>query len=221
MAKLIGLRRKIHRSLGRPDGAAGMYLLGHREYVGGMWDEIGKLQFDFMLSRGLRPEHVFLDIACGPLRLGVRLIPYLNPGNYLGIEKEDRLVRIGIAKELGRALNASKVPEFVISSSFEFGKFSKRPDFALAQSLFTHLKAEQIRVCMSRLRQNVNPGSRFFATYFLGEETRSPGESNACHMFVYTRGQAEEFGRQHGWSPNFIGDWDHPRNQMIVEYVAA
>lgn len=67
MARLIRLRRKIHRRLGRPDGTVGMYLLGHREYVGGMWDEIGKLQFNFLLSRGLRPEHVFLDIACGPL----------------------------------------------------------------------------------------------------------------------------------------------------------
>ena len=47
------------------------------------------------------------------------------------------------------------------------------------------------------------------------------GESNACHKFVYTREQAEGFGRAAGWKPNFIGDWSHPRDQMIVEYVAA
>ena len=155
-------------------------------------------------------------VLCG----GVRLIPYLDRGNYLGIEKEERLVRIGIAKELGAELYASKAPEFVISPSFEFEKFSRKPNFALAQSLFTHLREDHIALCLSKLRQFVNPGSRFFATYFLGGAKRSPGESNACHMFVYTREQAETFGRSAGWKPNYIGDWDHPRNQMIIEYVA-
>jgi hypothetical protein len=220
MAKLIRLRRKLHRRLGRPDGRLGMYLLGHREYVGGLWDEIGQLQFDFMVSRGLRPEHVFLDIACGSLRLGIRLIPYLDRGNYLGIEKEERLVKMGIAKELDPALHASKTPELLISSKFEFEKFRKKPDFALAQSLFTHLREEDIGLCLRKLRQFVNPGARLFATYFVGGEPRSPGESNACHMFIYTREQAEGFGRAHGWKPNYIGGWEHPRNQMIVEYLA-
>jgi hypothetical protein len=70
MVRLIKLRRTIHRKLGRPDGTLGLYLLGHREYVGGLWEAMGKLQFDFLISRGLKPEHVFLDIACGPLRGG-------------------------------------------------------------------------------------------------------------------------------------------------------
>ena len=39
-----------------------------------------------VLLRGLRSNDVLLGIACGSLRLGVRVIPYLKPGNYLGIE---------------------------------------------------------------------------------------------------------------------------------------
>jgi hypothetical protein len=220
MAQFIRFRRKIHRSLGRPDGVLGKYLLGHREYVGGLWDEIGKLQFDFMIGQGLRPDHVFLDVACGSLRAGVRLIPYLDHGNYLGLEKEAWLVKAGIAKELGRELYASKAPELVISSSFEFEKFSKRPDFALAQSLFTHLREEDIAVCLSKLRRSVNPGARFFATYFFGADSRSPGESHACHKFVYTRKQAERLGEANKWKPNYVGGWNHPRGQMMIEYVA-
>jgi hypothetical protein len=37
----------------------------HRESVGGLWDEIGELQADFLMSRGLRPHHRLLDIGCG------------------------------------------------------------------------------------------------------------------------------------------------------------
>ena len=42
----------------------------HRGVVGGMWDEIGKLQFEFMVKQGLKSEHKFLDIGCGSLRGG-------------------------------------------------------------------------------------------------------------------------------------------------------
>ena len=31
----------------KPEGEHGIEVLGHRGYVGGMWEEIGKLQFEF------------------------------------------------------------------------------------------------------------------------------------------------------------------------------
>lgn len=29
---------------------------GHKVFVGGMWDEIGQLQFDYLVREGLKPE---------------------------------------------------------------------------------------------------------------------------------------------------------------------
>jgi hypothetical protein len=52
--------------------------------VGGMWEEIGKLQLDFLVNQGLRPTHKFLDIGCGTLRGGRHFIRYLDAGNYAG-----------------------------------------------------------------------------------------------------------------------------------------
>lgn len=71
---------------------------GHRDYVGGLWDEIGQLQFSFLLDKGLQPDSFLLDIACGSLRLGVKAIPYLRPSHYLGIEKESGLVKAGLER---------------------------------------------------------------------------------------------------------------------------
>jgi hypothetical protein len=42
--------------------------LRHRDVVGGMWDDIGKLQFDFLCDHGLRPSCRLIDIGCGCLR---------------------------------------------------------------------------------------------------------------------------------------------------------
>lgn len=70
--------------------------LGHRVFVGRKWNQMGRLQFDFMRRNGLQPEHVFLDIACGSLRGGVHFIRYLKHGNYLGLDKNAELVRRGV-----------------------------------------------------------------------------------------------------------------------------
>ena len=56
----------------------------HREMIGGLWDEMGQLQFDFMCARGLLPEHRLLDLGCGALRGGVHFARYLQPGKYYG-----------------------------------------------------------------------------------------------------------------------------------------
>ena len=42
----------------------------HRDSVGGLWDEVGQLQVDFLVSRGLMQHHKLLDIGCGSLRGG-------------------------------------------------------------------------------------------------------------------------------------------------------
>ncbi|MGD0673589.1 MAG: hypothetical protein ABSB13_16080 [Candidatus Binatus sp.] len=64
------LKAKAFVALGKPDGRLGIWLAGHRGYVGGKWDALGQLQFEFMLKMGLKPGHVLLDTGCGALRGG-------------------------------------------------------------------------------------------------------------------------------------------------------
>jgi hypothetical protein len=42
-----------------PHGSKGIKRVGHRRYVGGLWDEIGKLQLDFLINQGLRPITIY------------------------------------------------------------------------------------------------------------------------------------------------------------------
>jgi hypothetical protein len=67
----------------------------HRDVIGGMWDEIGSLQMDFLKANGLMPEHKLLDIGCGSLRLGVRAAEFLEPGNYWGTDLSSALLDAG------------------------------------------------------------------------------------------------------------------------------
>src|SRR5215472_262077 len=74
----------------------------HRECVGGLWEEVGQLQLDFLVAQGLMPHHRLLDIGCGSLRGGVKLIRYLCAGHYAGIDLHESLLNAGYEIELAR-----------------------------------------------------------------------------------------------------------------------
>ena len=214
------LRRRL-LAMRLPEGYAGVRLLGHRRYVGGRWDEIGALQLRFMREQGLEPSHVFLDVACGALRGGVHFIRYLDSGHYLGIEKEESLVVAALARELPPELVREKRPALIVSGGFEFDRFGKVPHFALANSLFTHLREPDIRLCLEGLRAFVPSGHVFFATFFPGAPDENPDRSHALGHFRYPVEQMERIGRESGWVPRYLGDWGHPRAQMMMRYEAA
>jgi SAM-dependent methyltransferase len=183
------------------------------------WGALGTLQFRFLVDQGLEPQHVLLDVACGSLRAGVRFIPYLEPGNYLGIEMHQKLIDAGVEKELGQKLNTLKRPQFVVSDRFEFERFSRQPDFAIAQSLFSHLTTEDICLCLRNLRAVAKPGTKFYASFFESDQPqKNATASEPRGKFLYTREQMRAFGAQCGWSPRYIGSWNHPRDQKMFEY---
>lgn len=193
----------------------------YRSYVGGKWDEIGKLQFDFLVSQGLKSSHILLDIGCGSLRGGRFFIEYLDKGHYLGIDHNRWLIRTGLIKELPVGLKSTKKPEFVISSKFEFNKFSVQPDYALALSLFTHLSQDHILLCLSNLRKFIKTNGRFFATFNDIKNSPNyinPHRSGDSSHFEYAIDEMTQMGNDEGWKTKYLGDWGHPRNQQMIEY---
>lgn len=211
-------RRDVANTL-PPEGPAGVEAMGHREYVGGMWDEIGALQLYFLKSRGLRPHHVLLDIACGSLRLGSKAMPYLDPGCYQGIEKEAGLIEAGLEAEIAPAIVQAKTPELVVSSEFEFSRFSRSADYAIAQSLFTHVTPTVIDKCLRNLKAHLSHDGVLYATFFQADRQASnPSTPHDHAYFAYTRDEMESFGGRLGYDVNYIGNWNHPRGQVMVEY---
>jgi len=213
------IRKRVPFAFLGPVGKRGIKKVGHRRYVGGMWEEIGTLQFDFLLNKGLRPDSFLLDIACGPLRLGVKAIPFLERSHYLGIEKERALVKAGLEQELTPILRADKQPNILTSKSFEFEKLGQKVDFAIAQSLFTHLPPGLINRCFRKLYPWLCDEGVFFATFFKTEHPiNNPKKPHDHGCFFYTESEMCGFGTTNGFVANYIGEWKHPRNQVIVEY---
>jgi hypothetical protein len=167
----------------------------------------------------LQPHHYLCDIACGSLRAGRHFIAYLDPGHYLGIDKEKELIEAGRSLELSESLYSSKMPEFLVSSEFEFEKFSNRAHIALAQSLFTHLPLVHIQLCLRKLRQWIRPDGTLYATFFeTFKERDNPQKPHDHQGFSYTREQIVHMGACSGWVAEYIGQWNHPRKQIMIKY---
>lgn len=206
-------------------GTDQIYRRGHRKYVGGKWRQLGVLQYEFMLKNGLKTHHKLYDIGCGSLRAGIYFIPYLNTGNYFGIDREHDLIKAGLEYEIGHPLVKEKKPEFVISTDFEFNKFTSSPDFALAQSLFTHLTLKDIKKCLRKLKLVSPYGCQFFATF--DEEGKTPKAekrqgipnppwSHSNLTFFYNYSEIEYCAKETGWKYKYIGEWGHPSGQQMV-----
>ncbi len=200
----------------------------HRNIVGGMWDEIGRMQFEYVQREGLAREARFLDVGCGCLRGGLYFIDYLDLGHYYGIDMSQALLDAGYDEELGPRGLQGKLPRenLFCTADFDATGFGVRFDAGLALSVFTHLPLNHIRLCFARLAQAMRPGARFYATFFLVPEDadwtmalkHDPGgivtypERDPYH---YTRDDVAHALAELPWRLLRLEKWDHPRNQTM------
>lgn len=193
--------------------------LGHRAYIGAqdpeLWYGIGRHQYHFLVSQGLRPNHTFLDVACGSLRLGQYLIPFLESGRYFGLEAEPELVEAGLKNELLFEIEQIKKPRFGHGYNFDVS-FSEQFDFAIAQSLFTHLTPQDIGTCLRNLKAIAGQQSILFYTFFEGDKENPEGPSHAQKNWYYSFQTLSDISLEAGWHADYIGDWNHARGQKIV-----
>jgi len=141
----------------------------HRLSVGGgrKWDVLAGFQFSILFQEGLLETHTLLDIGCGPLRAGRLFIPYLNKGNYSGVEPDMNRVLAACDEELG-TLTQLKQPIFHFNSMFDFGEGPY--DYLLCHSVISHLPLAHIEQLFKSATKVMHPGSKFLLTFLAGDE---------------------------------------------------
>lgn len=224
------------RVIGRGSVAFGERLealtLDHRAAVGGDWEEIGPLQLQFLQGQGLKPNHTFLDIGCGSLRGGIHFIGYLAPGHYFGLDISQQLIDAG-RREVAAAGLDTRDAHLVVDDSFSFERLGTGFDFALAQSVFTHLPLNSIHRCLVKVSEVLRPGGRLYATFFEQEgdvHDLSPRTWPTEHGRPVTTWpdrdpfhyRPEVIDRLCDGIPlefKYLGEWGHPRCQRMLEFT--
>lgn len=202
----------------------------HRDVIGGLWDEVGARQLDFLVGQGLHSGHRLLDIGCGTFRAGVKLVPYLDPGNYYGIDISSELLQAGYTREIAAAGLDARLPRgnLAVTDCFDVSRFDATFDYAIAQSVFTHLPRSYFPDCLGALGPHFRRGGIFFSTAPHPSSSHPDFEQRpgiVTHpdrdLFHSSSREILESATRPGWVPFWIGDWGHPREQRMLGCVRA
>jgi SAM-dependent methyltransferase len=202
----------------------------HRQFVGGLWEEIGAHQLNFLKQHGLKRDHLLLDVGCGCLRGGIACIRYLEAGNYFGLDINASLVKAGLM-ELEKEGLTEKRANLLVNDKFEFSRFGRTFNYAIALSVFTHLPMNHVIRCLIEIRKVLAPGGQFFATFF--EAPSSAHLERVTHMprniqtnydsdpYHYSLEECQIMARATGVQVRLIGEWGHPRGQRMLSFTVG
>ena len=183
----------------------------YRAYVGppADYDLVAAMTYNLLTTLGLRQHHKVLDIGCGSLRVGRLLIPYLNVGNYAGIEPNKWLVEKGIQHEIGHDQIRIKKPSFYFDTSFSKIPKSNKYDFIFAQSIFSHCGPDLVESWLTQISEHLSNTGVFVGTFLVGDDCQNSGWLYPGCV-TYSLQTMDSFSQNAGLNFSLL-DWKHPR----------
>lgn len=212
----VGYYRAVMRSdtAKNPDGAVGTP--SHRR-----WLALGRMQFDYLVDHGLRPQDRMLEIGCGNLRAGWRFIKYLETGHYYGVDispdilfsAQDTLIRYELQDKLPHLIPVRDLRlEFLPAGHFTV---------IHAHSVFSHSPLEVIDECLAHVGRLLAPGGFFDFTY---NETEGPEHHVLREDFYYRRRTLIARAESYGLVARPMDDWrktGHKQSKIRITLPAG
>jgi SAM-dependent methyltransferase len=137
------------------------------------WDDVGRMQFEFLLKEGLKPEYYFLDVGCGSFRSGRFVMNFLEAGHYFGIDRNRDHLDAGIKRVLQPSGLTAKNPCIqeteLTRYPQDFRKLLGRDYFNIIwiHAVFDHIPPETISRSIFDFTEILGLGGRMYATIFL------------------------------------------------------
>jgi len=119
-----------------------------------------------------------------------------------------------------------------LNEYFDFFSQNQKFEYALAQSVFTHLPMSKIKKCIENVEKVLVNGGKFYATFFENNSKDDTDEpltiesvdgmtietSSDKDPFHYRFSEFEKLVKNTHLHVKYIGDWNHPRHQKIMVF---
>jgi SAM-dependent methyltransferase len=135
----------------------------HHQQYGRPW-ALGKYIHDFVVAAGLLPQHRLLDFGCGALRFGIWVIPYLDEGNYFGVDSHLPSLEAATAYEAPLHGLDEKRPRLLWSEEFAFSHFETPFDVIVDFASSSHFGKKRLRRIVSEYVNVLAPGGRLLTS---------------------------------------------------------
>jgi ubiquinone/menaquinone biosynthesis C-methylase UbiE len=175
------------------------------------WLALGQKQFQFLTSHGLDRHHRLLEIGCGNLRAGWRLIEYLDPGNYTGVDISPEILLAAYETIAERQLQERWPRIFVVDGT----NLDFLPDAshhaAHAHSVFTHTPIDVVKSYIESVRRILEPGGFFDFTY---HHTDGRMSSKLDEDFYFPTAMLLDIADDRGFDGSQLTDWDYVQEKI-------
>lgn len=183
------------------------------------FNEMGQEHFDYLMSKKLQPDHVFLDVGCGGLRTGQFIIPYLDNNNYFGLDRMPELIEFGLNNVLSAEIVFEKQPKFSVNDNFNCDFVDKPVDVAWCQSLMSHLSKDDITSCLSNIKNIMAPSGKIFFTYFrkdgMDQTEADAQQTHSKKDLYYNERYMDQIVSSCNLEKIYNGNIGHPRGQWM------
>jgi SAM-dependent methyltransferase len=180
------------------------------------WLKIGQMQFDYLVSHGLKPGMRMLEIGCGNLRAGRLFIEHLDAGGYYGIDISPDIL-LAAQRTLAEAGLQHKLPHLTLVQDLKLeflpaGYF----DVVHAHSVFSHSPIEVIDECLAHVGRVMKPGGFFDFTF---DRTEGAEHHVLREDFYYRTETLVALAGRHGLTGQYMKDWEelpHPQSKLRI-----
>ncbi|MFG6195338.1 class I SAM-dependent methyltransferase [Nonomuraea sp. JJY05] len=195
-----------------PEGAVGSHT--HRR-----WLALGRMQFDYLVEHGLKPECRMLEIGCGNLRAGRLFIDYLHTGNYYGIDISPDILMAAQDTIVEHGLN-HKLPHLTPVRDLRFAFLpGEHFDVVHAHSVFSHSPLHVIEECFAHVGRIMKPDARFDFTF---DRTEGKEHQVLREDFYYRTETLVALAAKYGLRATFMDDWERgPHKQSKIRITKA
>jgi hypothetical protein len=180
--------------------------------------ESAAYHLDYLKSKGMRPDHRFLDYGCGLMRTGVAIMGYLEKKKYVGVDISEERFKRGAPVAAQHGFGPDYYTNIRISDCDNPELRGMTFDIIWSHDVFCHMPPEDCRVALRTLRDCLADDGQFFMTY--SEEDRY--RRGRFKDFWFTRDQARAMCEDAGYKFEIMTDWrKFQPDQVMVRLTKA
>jgi SAM-dependent methyltransferase len=169
------------------------------------WLRVGQLQFDYLVSHGLKPGMRMLEIGCGNLRAGRLFIGHLDAGDYYGTDISPDIL-LAAQRTLASEGLQHKLPHLTLVSDLTLAFLPPAYfDVVHAHSVFSHSPIDVIEGCLAHVGRVMKPDGFFDFTF---DRTEGSEHHVLREDFYYRTETLVALAAKYGLAGRFMADWE-------------
>ncbi|GLW06129.1 methyltransferase [Microtetraspora sp. NBRC 13810] len=183
------------------------------------WNALGRMQFDYLVGHGLRPDMRMLEIGCGNLRAGRLFIDHLQPSCYYGVDISPDIL-MAAQEVLADYGLRDKLPHLTPVRDLRLAFLPDAHfDVVHAHSVFSHSPLHVIEECFAHVGRVMKPDAWFDFTF---DRTEGREHQVLREDFYYRTETLVDLAARHGLTARFMDDWERlPHKQSKIRITRS